>query len=55
MRGFEHEERIRLLIKAIAADENPEHRKALAVELERLLSLERKRGQIITDKLPSSR
>jgi len=40
--AFEHEERIRALIKAFAGEKDPEKLKVLAAELERLLTLESK-------------
>jgi hypothetical protein len=40
--AFEHEQRIRALIRAFAGEKDPEKLKALAAELERLLTLERK-------------
>ena len=39
---FEHERRIRALIKAIADEKDPEKLKVLAAELEQLLKLESK-------------
>ena len=39
---FEHEERVRALIKAIAEEKDSEKLKVLAAELEQLLKLERK-------------
>lgn len=39
---FEHEQRIRALIKAIAEERDPEKLKVLAAELEQLLKLESK-------------
>lgn len=39
---FEHEQRIRALIKAIADEKDPEKLKVLAAELEQLLKLESK-------------
>lgn len=40
--AFEHEQRIRALIKAFADEKDPEKLRAIAAELERLLILERK-------------
>jgi len=40
--AFEHEQRIRALIKAFAGEKDPEKLKALAAELQRLLTLESK-------------
>jgi hypothetical protein len=40
--AFEHEQRIRALIKAFAREKDPEKLKVLAAELERLLTLESK-------------
>jgi hypothetical protein len=40
--AFEHEQRIRALIKAFAGEKDPEKLKALAAELQRLLTLENK-------------
>ncbi len=42
MFAFEHEQRIRSLIKAFAGEKDPEKLKVLAAELERLLTLESK-------------
>jgi len=42
MLAFEHEDRIRALIKAIADERDPEKLKVLAAELEQLLKLESK-------------
>ena len=42
MLAFEHEERIRALIKAIADERDSEKLKVRAAELEQLLKLERK-------------
>ena len=39
---FEHEQRIRALIKAFADEKDPQRLKALAAELEQLLTLESK-------------
>jgi hypothetical protein len=40
--AFEHEQRIRALIHAFAEEKDPEKLRAIAAELERLLTLERK-------------
>jgi hypothetical protein len=40
--AFEHEQRIRALIKAFAEEKDPERLKILAAELEQLLKLESK-------------
>jgi hypothetical protein len=40
--AFEHEQRIRALIKVFADEKDPEKLKAIAAELERLLTLESK-------------
>jgi len=40
--AFEHEQRIRALIKAFADEKDPEKLRAIAAELERRLTLERK-------------
>lgn len=42
MLAFEHEQRIRALIKVFADEKDPEKLKAIAAELERLLTLESK-------------
>ena len=42
MLAFEHEQRIRALIKAFAEEKDPEQLKALAAQLEQLLKLESK-------------
>jgi hypothetical protein len=46
MLAFEHEERIRGLIKAIADERDPEKLKVLAAELEQLLRLQSKPWQV---------
>jgi hypothetical protein len=42
MLAFEHEQRIRALIDTFAEEKDPEKLRAIAAELERLLTLERK-------------
>ena len=51
---FEHEQRIRALIKAFADEKDPERLRAIAAELERLLELERKSWPISKQKLRAS-
>ena len=47
---FEHEQRIRALIKAFADEKDPQRLTALAAELEQLLTLESKPWPIRSDK-----
>jgi hypothetical protein len=46
----EHEQRIRALIKAFADERDPQRLKALAAELEQLLTLESKPWSLRDDK-----
>ena len=47
---FEHKQRIRALIKAFADEKDPQRLKALAAELEQLLTLESKPWSLRDDK-----
>jgi hypothetical protein len=47
---FEHEQRIRALIKAFADEKDPQRLKALAAELEQLLTLESKPWSLRDDR-----
>jgi hypothetical protein len=51
--AFEHEQRIRALIRAFAEEKDPERLKALAAELEQVLKLESGPWPIRNDKARS--
>ena len=50
MLAFEHEQRIRALIKTFADEKDPQRLKVLAAELEQLLTLESKPWSLRDDK-----